>query len=470
MARGYPQFGGYSNYLSLAQSVDEDAMSISDYAKLSMDMDRNRRQEENQEFNQDAKTIQMMLKNYHDTKSLTLKQHISDAMRAYWPKVDPKFHSVLAPILAGSPLDEEVEKEEYWDRNAKPRPRKPIKQSDQEPEVYNQELAEFHFADYLYGRLRDTYFGIPIGPLKESLVLGEDIEGNMRYVVKFEDTPARMVTSKGLNFAKIEKDKGLLPGSIDQNDPVLWGMPTTISHGQDKHTSISRTDLLTGRTTLEVEKTPSFTGAIPAERLTPEPEELTAVINAMNNNFDVGTIKAKDGNMGMLAYKSIYEEIVEEIEKTEIGFFKVVGFGKQTGVDEKRLRHLIYDSFEGRWPGRQFNIKWGRSGKTEEKPEGVENPHTKKYPFGKGTRIYSAPGQLYGVARYSTDIYGQRGKYEGIAQFVYDNVGQIIYRQHDGRPLMSVNAFEGMLARKNYGPLTEWSELQEWAETNYGTK
>jgi len=116
--------------------------------------------EEAEQFQQDARVVSLMADNYLKAKSKTLKMHISNSMRNFYQTVDPKLKPALQPFIAGSPLDEDVEKMEYFLTQYGEPPKRPVKMKDEEQADFRQRMAEYYYGAYSWTRARQKFFEV----------------------------------------------------------------------------------------------------------------------------------------------------------------------------------------------------------------------------------------------------------------------------------------------------------------------
>jgi len=398
-----------------------------------IDLMREQRLYRKQVFERDAVVVKELVDNYMNTSSPAMRLHIQDTMKRYWDYVDPNVQPLMAPIIAGSPLDPEVEKVNYYKQYGPPKPQRPMKMPDEEIDNYKQRLAEYHYGQYLWSRGFQRFMGTldKDAPLKESFPIGVDENGEMQYVVKYKDTPARIVNAKMLDLAKVAKEKKIHIGAL-LNDPVVEGTPKTVTDGGDRLVVRTYKDLVTNKSDIKIQRLPAYSEDFPKENLRKMPDDMREFMTAVVTEFNIDdvAIEKSSEKPGFMMYAKIGKELEEMLDT---GWFENVAKGE---VLEKADSYLI-DRLKQIWPGWQFKID-------------RKEPPSDRHPFGKGISIDARPGEVY------SGIDKRTGKR---VNFVYDGEPyDVVYRAHDFKPLGSKDFVEYNLGFPIV-PATEFEEL-----------
>ena len=374
-----------NQYLRYVDDVDKDKIKFNDIIDMMEFQQKEQRlergqflQEQDRQFKRDAQIIKLMIDNHKNADSNAMKERSAEAMRRYWDSINPEFYPVLEPIVTGSPLDAQVEKEEFWQKNGQKMLPIPIKQSEETEATFNSRYASTKYHNYLVGRSKMVYDDINPGPLLEVLPDGVGDDGDMRYIVKSTGLPARLMTAKGMRHAEIEKEKKMLPGTLSQN-PEIVESDERVNHGGAVQRVRKVRNLLTNKTEIRVD-------AIPGLEEDREEQEKRAGINDFINAVSVSMDPVDvDSDMiekhpGLAKYNTLASEIKSYID-LPMSLNNWFGIGvKSPEAGRKFIRRRMRELY----PDWNFNIVWGEAPNLD-------------FPFGRGTRFSAAPGQLYGI-------------------------------------------------------------------------
>lgn len=371
--------GGIPNYLGQSQLGDlmDFQLGLMQEARL---LEEQRAKREQEQFGRQARVLGLMLQNYHATKSVVLKQHIANTMRGYWGHVDPELRPAMEPMLKGSPLDEQVEKMEFFTK-MNPYPKRPVKLPEQDEKDYNQQLAEYFYGTYLWQRDRNRYMGIESGDLQTVLPVGTDESGKQVYAVKLKDSPARLVTADQADLTRIAKEKGILLSAL-LNRPVLEAPPAIIDFGDNGyHVVRTHQNLITGEHGISVEAAEGLSRkkTTPVQKL---PEDFKEFADMAGVDFDYKKIAGDDPTTkpGYLKYKMIAGEIEKKLN-TRWGQSDEI----KSEDAQKKADAVLLDRMSQLWPGWQFQVAY-RGGKYKD-----------GHPFAGGVSFKAAPGMKYVV-------------------------------------------------------------------------
>ena len=371
--------GGIPNYLgpSNLNAMLDFQLGLMQESRL---LEEQRAEREQERFSKQARVLGLMMQNYHATKSMVLRQHIANTMRGYWGHVDPELRPVMEPMLKGSPLDEQVEKMEFFTK-MNPYPKRPIKMPDQDEKDYNQQLAEHFYGTYLWERDKNRYMGIEPGELQTVLPIGTDENGKQVYTVKLKDSPARLVTADQADLTRIAKEKNILPGPL-MSRPVLEESPTIVDFGVNGYHTVRKThNLITGEHGISVEEAEglSLKRAAKMQKL---PKDFMEFADLAGVDFNYNNVDEKNPatKPGYLKYKMIAGEMEKKLNRR---------FGWSDEIKDENIQkaadNILLDRMSQLWPGWQFQVAY-RGGKYKD-----------GHPFAGGVSFRAVPGMEYYV-------------------------------------------------------------------------
>ncbi len=422
--------------------------------RFALDLIQEQRIQETEDFRQWSTVLGDMTTQWRASKSAAMREHIQESMKAVWGTVPKKFQPMIAPYIKGSPLDEEREKVELF--NKLDPPLSPPQQGDnQNDEQFQQEVDTTNWERSERDLRFKKYMGVAGAGERhpEALPYGTSEAGDFVYLRKGDSGIVERTTKLGSDIRAIEEKGGrfggdtpLPRGTLIAHDLVEFASPKFKTEAGITFKIQESWDWKTGTGGIEREevgrqapspleqamkRTPSppgfkdFSNAFAIDKGGLEGNNLEVIVYDKERERRGNLIKFWDAEPGF----GPWEKKSEKTRRLE----EYKAYRKKKGLpwSRKDAEDVLWKSYVNemdqgflrriatKYPG--FTAVLGREGEVE-----------KGSPFGKNPQISLVPGQRMRLEKAG----------EPSANIIYDSANDTIWMQRedaDWRPFARYN-------------------------------